>query len=339
MVKAREIAGLDCDGDVFQNIDLTLRTRLEEMCELREKALDWTDIAGVHDMRVASRRLRSALSDFAPYFDERKTTRKQLREIARALGRVRDEDVAILALEKLREKIEEEDVAAGIEQVIEKRRQRRALAREVLEQRITHEAVGQFHEKFLARQQSAAASRARKARESALTFKDAGRGVILSRCRELEGLSQSLFTPFDIESLHEMRIAAKGLRYSIELFSRCFGEELGGFAKEIAELQASLGDLHDCDVWIEELGISLKARNSNKREEARPAEAIDKATLWLLHHFVKERTHHYRDALERWTEWEAAGFLKKLEESLRETSTPAPPAQGREDAPAESMNT
>ncbi|HYO91239.1 MAG TPA: CHAD domain-containing protein, partial [Pyrinomonadaceae bacterium] len=139
MVKAREIEGLDCGGDASHNIALILRTRLEEMCELKEKALDWTDIEGVHDMRVASRRLRSVLRDFAPYFNARKAPRKLLRDMARALGRVRDEDVAIVALKKLRHKTSDL-VAAGIKEFIEERRRRRDAARENLQLAINDEA-------------------------------------------------------------------------------------------------------------------------------------------------------------------------------------------------------
>ena len=54
-------------------------------------------------MRVASRRLRSALRDFLPYLRKRglSSVQKRLRNIADALGEVRDHDVAIMALEEL----------------------------------------------------------------------------------------------------------------------------------------------------------------------------------------------------------------------------------------------
>ena len=66
MAKAREIAALECDGDGVEGIRRVLLTRLDEVCEFREQALDFSDIKGVHAMRVASRRLRSASRDFAP---------------------------------------------------------------------------------------------------------------------------------------------------------------------------------------------------------------------------------------------------------------------------------
>jgi CHAD domain-containing protein len=330
MAKAKEIAGLDCEGEAFFNIELILSTRLEEMCALKAKALEWAEIEGVHDMRVASRRLRSALRDFAPYFNERKSPRKQLREIARSLGAVRDEDVAIVALKKLRKQTKEEEVADGIKHIIAERRRRQALARKKLTLAISDEAIGQLQEEFTAWLQSAAAGRAKNSKENSpasLTFRMMGREVVLSQYKELDKLGASLFNPFDVEPLHEMRIAAKRLRYSLELFLPCFGEGLAGFAKELAELQTSLGDLHDCDVWIDDLGVRLAARDGDVIDHESDKAANQQTTehaaaLWLLQHFVKERTRHYGDALSRWSQWKAEGFYSKLNENLQETSSP-----------------
>lgn len=325
MAKAREIEGLDCGGDASYNLALILRTRLEEMCELKEKALDWTDIEGVHDMRVASRRLRSILRDFAPYFNERKAPRKLLREIARALGEVRDEDVAIVALKRLRHKVGDRAVA-GIKELIEERRRRRDAARENLQLAINDEAIGELQEKFDAWLQAAQTNREKSDKEESpagLTFKEMGREVILSQYGELHDLSRSLFSPFDVEPLHDMRIAAKRLRYSLELFSPCFREELRQLAKEIAELQSSLGELHDCDVWIDDLGKRLKARERAAASGSVSGEqsAEDASDFWLLQHFVIERTKHYDDALTRWAEWKATGFYTKLNEYLHEAAS------------------
>ncbi|HYO90972.1 MAG TPA: CHAD domain-containing protein, partial [Pyrinomonadaceae bacterium] len=161
---------------------------------------------------------------------------------------------------------------------------------------------------------------AKKDSRAGLTFKEMGREVILSQYGELHDLSRSLFSPFDVEPLHDMRIAAKRLRYSLEHFSPSFGEELRELAKEIAALQSSLGELHDCDVWIDDLGKRLKARERAALSNSATSEQVaeEASDFWLLQHFVKERTEHYDDALARWTEWKATGFYTKLNEYLRE---------------------
>ena len=65
MAKAREITGLDCEANAIECAAKILRARFEEVLEFRSAALDSEGIEGVHDMRVATRRLRSALRDFA----------------------------------------------------------------------------------------------------------------------------------------------------------------------------------------------------------------------------------------------------------------------------------
>lgn len=86
-------------------------------------------------------------------------------------------------------------------------------------------------------------------------------------------------------------------------------------AKEIALLQTSLGELHDCDVWIERLGALLK---QTARMDKRNKEIIRlrQGATWLVKHFARERMEHYRDALARWQQWEADGLLTKLKSIL-----------------------
>ena len=76
-------------------------------------------------------------------------------------------------------------------------------------------------------------------------------------------------------------------------------------------MQTSLGELHDCDVWIEDLGQRLK-RTARRRKDD-PDNARERAAaIWLLRYFAKERTEHYRAALARREDWESRGFLDNL---------------------------
>jgi CHAD domain-containing protein len=122
--------------------------------------------------------------------------------------------------------------------------------------------------------------------------------VILDRLKELEELSDSLYKPFDIEPLHDMRIAAKRLRYALELFNQCWDRSLQTYAKNAARMQTALGEVHDCDVWIESLGKRINNARKHKQDDHIAA------FIWLLSHFVKLRTKHLRQAYELWREWE-----------------------------------
>ena len=101
MAKAKRISGLDCSAPADKMVRLVLRAQLKAMCGLQDKALDWKDPEGVHDMRVLSRRLRSAVSDLRPYLGKASLPPIKLKAIANSLGDVRDEDVALMALERI----------------------------------------------------------------------------------------------------------------------------------------------------------------------------------------------------------------------------------------------
>jgi CHAD domain-containing protein len=74
--------------------------RSQELMAHSDGVLDTAEIEGVHDMRVATRRLRAALEVFAPCFPraEHKRVLKEVKAIADALGERRDRDVAVLSL-------------------------------------------------------------------------------------------------------------------------------------------------------------------------------------------------------------------------------------------------
>lgn len=326
-MKAKGIVGLDCEASAAAGIKLVLHTRMEEMCALRSTALDWSDIEGVHDMRVASRRLRSALRDFRPLMKRRKMRRagEELKQVADALGFVRDDDVAIAALEKLAAEAPA-DVVPGIEQFAAERRERREGERASLTEAITEDHLLSLQSDF---DQSLAdafkVSRKRKKKDDDdalhLSFRQAGMGIIEARFEELRSLSASLYQPFITRPLHDMRIAAKRLRYAIELFAQCWDENLTPFSKEVGEMQTSLGELHDCDVWLAEFGALLERQDKN--DAAGTEIGIDvaaaekrRAAVWLLRYFVKARTQHYRDALARWHDWETSDFSARLIEQL-----------------------
>jgi CHAD domain-containing protein len=100
MARAREIPGL-ADADSFgAGAAAAVEVRAEEVFEHRDGVLDTREIERVHDMRVATRRLRAAMEIFAECFPgkDHKALLKEVKALADALGERRDRDVAIAAL-------------------------------------------------------------------------------------------------------------------------------------------------------------------------------------------------------------------------------------------------
>ena len=314
MVKVR-ITEIDCDATAADGIRTALTRRFDEMYALRQRALKWKDPEGVHSMRVASRRLRSAATDFMPYLKKRDVASvlKRIRSIADALGEARDQDVAIMALEKLLSESPEE-VGATLCELIGARKEVRRKARQKLKQILVKPQLKELRSDFDAAITTAtprSSQSSSKRTKSDLSYVGAARAIIRDRLSEFEKLSDSLYLPLAAEPLHEMRIAAKRLRYAIELFDNCFNSSVAPFAKHASRLQSALGKIHDCDVWIASSGKQIVASKKLKHREQ------SETFVWLFGHFINLRNTHFREAFSRWNEWENESFSDKLKEALK----------------------
>ena len=306
---------IDCDATAAAGVRTALAKRFDEMYELRQAALKWKDPEGVHKMRVASRRLRSAATDFMPYLKKRSlnTSLKKIRSIADALGEVRDQDVAIVALETLCSESAKE-VGATLQELIDARKEVRRTARHELKQILLKPQLKQLRSDFktaLATETAQAAQNSSKRRKSDLSYVDVARAIIRDRLLEFEKLSDNLYRPLEAESLHEMRIATKRLRYAIELFEDCLDSSISSFAKHMSRVQSALGRIHDCDVWIESFGKEIAASKKLKHREQ------SETFVWVFGYFIELRNTHFREAFSRWNEWESESFSDKLKEALK----------------------
>jgi CHAD domain-containing protein len=320
MVKAKEIEGLDCGARASLGMRLVLLTRLEEMCEHREAALHSQGEDGIHDMRVASRRLRSALRDFRTYLRGGRRlgeAHAELKRLADTLGEVRDEDVAAGSLEKMKAEAPEE-ARAGLELFAADRRARRERAHAALAPELEAESFEAARGKIAAAFERATEPRKKDDGGGEQSFAEMGREVILRSWDELRGRGADIYRPLKSKRLHKVRIAAKRLRYALELFCACF-DGLKELAHELAELQKALGNLHDCDEWMRECGKYL-SRFDSRAEDVESAEAKERraAAFLLLEHFVRRRDEEYAEALAIWRRLGHEGFGERLVGSLVE---------------------
>ena len=116
MAKARNVPGLEAETRFGDAAAVSVEVRAAEVFEHVDGVLDTGDIERVHDMRVATRRLRAVLEVFARCFPK-KDHRQLLREVkdlADALGERRDPDVGIASLERIAAGLGE-DARPGIE--------------------------------------------------------------------------------------------------------------------------------------------------------------------------------------------------------------------------------
>jgi CHAD domain-containing protein len=303
MAKPKEITGLDCSRKSLVWASKVLLTRFDEMTEFRHTAVGFAEIKGVHDMRVATRRLRSALRDIEAFLhtDPLKPVKKELKNVSDALGEVRDRDVAIGALKKLSEETEDETVKAGIGQLIKEKTGERNAARTELTALITAENIEGLRQTFTAALREALRGRDR------ISFNEAAGRAVAANLDDMLALAPRLYKPFKRNGLHKLRIAAKRLRYSLELLALCLGSEAKSLAKEISRMQDFLGELHDCDIWIDDLGARLVTGTEDDSGSA---------AKWLLPLFVRKQNKEYLSAFALWEEWESDDLAGRIREMI-----------------------
>ena len=128
MARARDVPGFDCEESFSASAGRVIEVRAAEVFEHSDGVLDIGEIENLHDMRVATRRLRAALEVFAPCFPSKRHRRalKRVKALADALGERRDRDVAIEFLERFADDAPASDrpaVTALAERLREEQRQ------------------------------------------------------------------------------------------------------------------------------------------------------------------------------------------------------------------------
>jgi CHAD domain-containing protein len=151
MAKARDVEGLLPDTPYALAAARTVRVRAEELFDHAEGVLRTDDTARVHDMRVATRRLRAVLELYAPCFPAR-SLRPVLRDVKRladALGERRDPDVQLAEVERFARAVGDGE-QAGLRVVAESIAARQAAGNELLAATLAQVASSDLRGRLLA---------------------------------------------------------------------------------------------------------------------------------------------------------------------------------------------
>ena len=118
--------------------------------------------------------------------------------------------------------------------------------------------------------------------------------IVSARLDELWSFVPAVLDPANVEELHQMRIAAKRLRYVLEVTAEsCFGPYAVASEKRIKRLQDLLGEIHDCDVQyprVDALRRELEGEAASQlRELAEGSADLDPALVSSLRTSEEER--------------------------------------------------
>ncbi len=257
-----------------------LQERLPALAQEIEGVRAAQDMEYVHRMRVASRRVRNALALFGDDLPQKhyEVWRVELRQITRALGAARDTDVQIICVENYAAHTDDPALRLGVERLqLRLRQQRERLQHKVvktldrLEQKhILDDMYETLHELLVH-------GRVYEIETLPADLSDRARAAIVLRLEEFLAYEPHIAYPERATELHHMRIAAKHLRYTLEIFEPLYGKALRKPLKVVKEIQEQLGEIHDCDVWstfMPQFIAAERARAQDYFGDVAPAEAF-----------------------------------------------------------------
>ncbi|MFN2286298.1 MAG: CHAD domain-containing protein [Anaerolineae bacterium] len=223
----------------------TLRFHMQCMVENETGTQAGVDIEALHDMRVATRRMRTAFYVLAYAIDADATAsyQKELKRTGRLLGRVRDLDV-------FREKTEAylgafaKSIPPDLTLLMSAWDTEHTRARSKLLKYLNSERYAQFKHAFTAYLESPLSpiSTSNRAQRVAIAVPD----LIAARLVEFYNCKTKLDQPnAELTDYHQMRIVTKYLRYTLEYFREVLGPEVEQAIEELKALQDHLGALQD----------------------------------------------------------------------------------------------
>ncbi len=225
------------------------------------------NIESLHDMRVATRRLRAAFEVFSEAFepDALKPHLKGLRATGRALGSVRDLDVFMEKAQRYIETLPEEK-RGGLDSLLSQWKEQRDAARARMLEHLNSWEYARFKQKFnLFLNSPGAGVRPQPADQLAPDrVSQLAPVLIYSRIAAARAYGP-LLADAPIERLHALRIEFKKLRYTVEYFSEVLGKRSVEVINDLKLLQDHLGDLNDAQVASQILGEFIKGWEASQQ--------------------------------------------------------------------------
>ncbi len=217
------------------------------------------DIEALHDMRVATRRMRAAFQVFRCYFEPKvvKPFLKGLKRTGRALGPVRDLDVLELKARHYLATLPESQVDA-LDDLLSAWRTERACLRQRMLAYLDSGRHARFVERFdeFLSTPGAGVVSIPATGQGSLRVRHNAPQLLYDRYEAVRAY-ESLLDRASIDLLHALRIDLKRLRYALEFFIPVLGTEALMIVEEVKQMQDHLGDLNDADVAVQLLQTFL----------------------------------------------------------------------------------
>ena len=284
------------------------------------------DIEYVHRARVASRRLRAAMRMFGDCFQpgQPKRWRKHIRRVTNSLGDARDKDVQIEFLCGVLDGLQERACYPGIVRLLAELEQRRERVQPKVIKAIDRlQASGVLDEMRAVARRVLADDKAAEVGVRSPVARSRTRQHILRNLKRMRRLSASLDDANNVRQHHAMRIAAKRLRYTMEISRPVYDERLDQPVAMAKKLQTLLGEIHDCDVWSQQLDEFARQQRKRLKKlygHAKPFSRLAVGIEYLRQDRRDHRRKVFRELFDFWQELSRQGQWEELVATVQSQS-------------------
>ncbi len=240
--------GVTADDHVAEAGRKVMRFHLARMLAREAGTREGSDPEDLHAMRVATRRQRAAWRVFGASFRPARTKRYRngLREIASRLGAVRDLDVLLEAADLYRADLPVSEQRA-IEPLLSDWREHRDDARVLLIRELDSDGYRRWVDDYRDFVRTEGAAVVPVLPTQPHRVRDTAGSRIWTAYEQMRGYEPVLRWA-DVETLHELRIAGKWLRYTLEFVREALGDDAAPLIARVTALQDHLGLMNDADV-------------------------------------------------------------------------------------------
>jgi CHAD domain-containing protein len=327
MAKAFDIEGFDVNNSLTDCLHLLFKSKTEELYFHYDQLFGNNDIEILHNTRVSSRRLIALFKVFRPLFPQKKYLKiyQPLYDFKNLLGPIRENDVLLKMIGEYISGFIQKDIKA-VMLFFAKLKNDNISARaklyknsELKEFKNHKEKLLKFYAKNLLKPKKNI-----EILDINLNFKENAALILPILFDKVKRYIDNVNNhPRNKTELHRMRIKAKPLRYTMELYLKAFGEDFKECYDGIKLFVEKTGDIHDIDVISEHVTSYLKELRIYNDTQKGKKEKISTKSLREYLKFLKERrTIHFKEVCELLNKWEADDFKVLLENSI--SSIPQP---------------
>jgi CHAD domain-containing protein len=229
---------------------LLLYERGDDFFRCRDKALATADPDDIHDLRVASRRLREGLALFAPCYLPAEIARlsRTFRRVTRALGAIRNTDEALLFFTSLAEALGE-PCRAELGRVQDSFRGERKQELKRLRAALREFAPRALRSRYLRVVSAPCLFSPINSVDLFAPLSSFAKEALDAGLASVMELVPQARQPGEIEAQHRLRIAMKHFRYRAEILAGLFGAGFPELRDKLKAYQDVLGVMHDLDVF------------------------------------------------------------------------------------------